>query len=61
MAGGNRLYRVVGTLDLTTKRTKNTKVSDMNNFNFVFCAFSAVNPARQFARIFFMRSITSGG
>ena len=31
MAGGNRLYRVVGTLDLTTKSTKNTKVSD--NYN----------------------------
>ena len=27
MAGGNRLYRVVGTLDLTTKSTKNTKNS----------------------------------
>ncbi len=31
MDGGNRLYRVVGTLDLTTKSTKNTKVSD--NYN----------------------------
>ena len=33
----------------------------MNNFNFVFYAFSAVNPALQFAKIFFIRSITSGG